>query len=66
MNFVDCIGRPLKVGDHVGVAFSYSRASVGYIRIGKIESLEPLRMRWRNNNKVSPEMVFTSNRMVLV
>ena len=64
MTFTDCIGRPLKVNDYVGVAFSYSRASVGYIRIGFIESLEPFHMRWEKDDKVSPEMVFNPSRMV--
>lgn len=66
MDYVDCIGRPLKVGDHVGVAFSYSRASVGYIRLGRIESLEPFHMRWEESDKVSPQMVFNKDRMVLL
>lgn len=65
-DFVDCIGRPLKVGDAVGVAFSYSRASVGYIRLGTINSLEPFRMQWQKNGKISPDMVFDKDRMVLL
>lgn len=65
--FEDCIGRPVHVGDRVGVAFSYSRASVGYIRIGTVESLEPeFRMRWEKNDKVSPPMVYDSRRMVIL
>jgi hypothetical protein len=64
MIYEDCVGRPLQVGDLVGVAFSYSRASVGYIRIGTIESLEPFKMRWQADDKVSPEMVFSQDRMV--
>lgn len=66
----DCIGRDIKVGDLVGVAFSYSRASVGYIRIGTVESFEPeFRMRWtdnRNVKPVSPPMVYDERRMVLL
>jgi hypothetical protein len=64
--FEDVTGRPLQIGDRVGVAFSYSRASVGYIRIGWVESLDPFKMRWEADNKVSPEMVFSQNRMVLL
>ncbi len=64
--YVDCIGRTLKIGVRVGVAFSYSRASVGYIRIGKIESLEPFHMRWDADDKVSPKMVFDEKRMVIL
>lgn len=64
--FVDCVDRPLAVGDRVGVAFSYSQASVGYIRIGTIESLEPFHMKWEKNDKVSPKMIFDSSRMVLL
>lgn len=63
--FKDCIGRPVNVGDSVGVAFSYSRASVGYIRIGTVESLEPeFHMRWDADDKVSPPMVYNDKRMV--
>lgn len=66
----DCIDRDVNVGDRVGVAFSYSRASVGYIRIGTVESLEPeFRMRWENNRNVkpvSPPMVYDSHRIVLL
>lgn len=60
----DCIGRPLAIGDRVGVAFSYSRASVGWIKVGIIHQLEPdLRMEWEDG-KVSPPMVFNEKRMV--
>jgi len=64
--FVDCINRPLHVGQRVGVAFSYSQASVGYIRIGTIELLEPFHMKWEKDGKVSPQMVFNSKRMVVL
>ncbi len=65
--FLDCIDRPVKVGDRVGVAFSYSRASVGYIRIGTVESLETkFQMRWEADGKVSPPMVYDSRRMVIL
>lgn len=64
-DFKDCIGSDVNVGDRVGVAFSYSRASVGYIRIGTVESLEPkFLMRWEVGNKVSPPMVYNPKRMV--
>lgn len=70
MTFEDCIGRPVHVGDRVGVAFSYSRASVGYIRIGTVESLEPeFRMRWEDNRNVkpvSPPMAYNPTRMVIL
>ncbi|AVD99321.1 hypothetical protein SEA_BILLNYE_146 [Streptomyces phage BillNye] len=67
MDFVDCIGRPVAVGDRVGVAFSYSRASVGYIRIGRVKTLEPeFRMRWEADDKVSPPMVYDARRMVIL
>jgi hypothetical protein len=66
-DFKDCIGRPVSVGDRVGVAFSYSRASVGYIRIGIVKSLEPdFRMHWEADGKVSPVMVYDSRRMVIL
>jgi hypothetical protein len=65
--FKDCIDRPVVVGDRVGVAFSYSRASVGYIRIGKVESLEPkFLMKWEADGKISPPMVYDSRRMVIL
>lgn len=63
----DCIGRDIHVGDRVGIAFSYSGASVGYIRIGHIESLEPkFHMRWEGTDKVSPPMVYDEKRVVLL
>lgn len=62
--YVDCDGNPLHVGQRVGVAFSYSQASVGHIRIGRIESLDPFHMRWEVDDKVSPKMVFSRRRMV--
>ena len=67
--FKDCIGREVHVGDRVGVAFSYSRASVGYIRVGTVETLEPFHMRWednRNVKRVPPEMVYNPDRLVLL
>lgn len=65
--FKDCIDRPVAVGDRVGVAFSFSRASVGYIRIGTVVSLEPqFKMCWEADNKVSPAMVYDSRRMVIL
>lgn len=68
VTFVDCIGRPLAEGDRVGVAFSYSRASVGYIRIGTILVLtdDDFRMEWEADKKISPPMVFNEKRMVLL
>jgi hypothetical protein len=67
MEYKDCIDRPVAVGDRVGVAFSFSRASVGYIRIGMVKSLEPeFRMRWEADGKVSPPMVYDSRRMVIL
>lgn len=66
MDYVDCVGRPLQVGDHVGVAFAYT-ASTGKIRIGRIESLEPFRVRWEaDDNKISPNLWFDSKRVVLL
>jgi hypothetical protein len=67
MRFEDCVGREVQVGHKVGVAFSYSRASVGYIRIGVVESLEPeFRMKWDLDGKVSPPMVYNPDRMVIL
>lgn len=65
--FTDCIDRPVEVSARVGVAFSYSRASVGYIRIGTVVSLEPqFKMCWEADSKVSPAMVYDSRRMVIL
>lgn len=66
VTFADCIDRPLAVGDRVGVAFSYSRASVGYIKIGKVEILDAseFRVTWEKGGKTSPPMVFDSKRLV--
>jgi hypothetical protein len=64
--FEDVIGQQVNVGDICGVAFSWSHASVGYIRIGTVESLEPdFKMRWQDG-KVSPKMVYNSVRMILL
>lgn len=35
----DVLGTPLAVGQKVGVAFSYSQASVGHIRLGVIQEM---------------------------
>lgn len=65
--FKDCIGRTICVGDLVGVAFSYSRASVGYIKVGHVVQLSPeFRMQWLNSDKQSPVMVYDEKRMVLL
>ncbi|QIN94118.1 hypothetical protein PP459_gp115 [Streptomyces phage Wakanda] len=65
--YKDCIGRDIAVGDRVGVAFSYSRASVGYIRVGKVVSFEPkFLVRWEADHQVSRPMEFSSKRMVLL
>jgi hypothetical protein len=62
--FEDCNKQKVEVGDWVGIAFSYSRASVGYIRVGTVESLEPeFKMRWAND-KVSPPMVYNPVRVI--
>jgi len=63
----DVTGQPIAVGDRVGVAFSYSRASVGYIRVGKVISLDPFRMRWEDNKNVNPEsppLAYSETRVV--
>jgi hypothetical protein len=66
MKFVDCIGREVHPGARVGVAFSYSRASVGYIRVGIVHSLEPeFHMQWEDG-KISPKMAYNKDRMVVL
>jgi hypothetical protein len=59
---IDVLGRPLVVGARVAVAFSYSRASVGHLRIGTIESMDDehsIVMSWEDNNgKLSPKMKY--------
>lgn len=62
--FEDCTGREVSVGDEVGVAFSYSRASVGWIKVGHVKSLEPrFHVEW-GDGKISPPMKYDSNRIV--
>lgn len=63
--FKDVLGQEVNVGDICGVAFSYRQASVGYIRLGRVYSLEPFKMQWEGG-KVSPEMVYNPVRMVLL
>ena len=62
--FEDVRGMPVRVGDKVGVAFSFSQASVGYIRLGEIVSLEPFHVRWVDEDKVSPKMKYQAYRVV--
>ena len=67
---IDVIGNELNAGDRVGIAFSYSRSSVGYIRVGTIVSLEPeFRVHWEDNkniNPVSPPLTITETRIVRI
>lgn len=64
--FVDVVGKPVVVGSRVAVAFSYSRASVGHLRLGKVESLEPFTVKWDGSDKVSPPMVYAESRVVVL
>lgn len=75
----DILGKDLEVGQRVGVAFSYSQASVGHIRLGTIEEIDMghivyygspeviLRVRWENGNKLSPKIKYgNSNRWIVL
>lgn len=65
-DLLDVQGNKVRPGDRVGVAFSYSRASVGYIKIGTVVSVEPeFKVRW-DNDKVSPPMAYNPKRLVLL
>lgn len=64
--FKDCVGRDVNVGDRVAVAFALSK-SIGYVKVGTVESLEfKFRVRWDENNKISPPMKYKYNRVVLM
>lgn len=66
----DVLNNNFTVGDRVAVAFSYSRASVGYMRLGTVEWIDTvahreedikLRVRWEKDNKLSPDIKYGSN-----
>lgn len=60
----DVLGNTLAVGDRVGVAFSYSQASVGHIRLGIIEELNDeydIRVRWAQDGALSPKIKYGSS-----
>lgn len=59
----DVLGKDLAVGQRVGCAFSYSQASVGYIRLGILEEMQQdyIKVRWENENRLSPKMKYGSN-----
>lgn len=63
---IDVTGKEVSVGDHVGIAFSFSQASVGYIKLGVIETLNPLTVKWDVTGKVSPKMVYNEKRIVIL
>ena len=56
----DIFGTNLEVGQRIGCAFSYSQASVGYIRLGEIAEMgeDYIKVRWEADNRVSPKMVY--------
>lgn len=64
----DLMSNEFDVGDRVVVAFSYSRASVGYMRIGVVEEIDDrdaryegdikMRVRWDEDDKLSPRMKY--------
>lgn len=59
----DVLGQELRLGDRVACAFSYSQASVGYMRLGRIEEMEDdhVRIRWEESLKLSPKMNWGSS-----
>jgi hypothetical protein len=65
----DVLGRDLAIGQRVGVAFSYSQASVGHIRLGEIREMfeytapygrpeTVLRIWWEHENVLSPKIKY--------
>lgn len=67
----DVTGQNFTVGDRVVCAFSFSRASVGYLRLGTVEIVDPdngqLQVRWEKDNKLSPPMRYgDSSRWLLL
>lgn len=57
----DVRGTEFSTGAHVGVAFSYSRASVGYLRLGVVQEIGydtydgvVVKVLWDADGKVSP------------
>ncbi len=72
---IDVLGRPVRVGSRVAIAFSYSRPSVGHLRIGKVETIEPeFTVRWEKEflpsggrgKELSPPMVYSKTRVIVI
>jgi hypothetical protein len=70
----DVLGNDIVPGDRIGCAFSYSQASVGTIRLGKVVEIDDTGVdRWgqphtkvkcvwdRSPDKVSPWMEYGAN-----
>lgn len=66
----DVLDQDFTLGDRVAVAFSYSRASVGYMRLGTVEMIDTvahreedikLKVRWEKDNRLSPPIKYGSN-----
>jgi hypothetical protein len=58
---IDVLGQQLFVGARVACAFSYSHASVGYLRIGIIKSMDDessIVVNWEYTDTVSPKMKY--------
>lgn len=65
----DVLNNDFTVGDRVAVAFSYSRASVGYMRLGTVEIIDTtatfesnieMKVRW-DDGRLSPAMKYGAN-----
>jgi hypothetical protein len=65
----DVLTNNFTIGDKVAVAFSYSRASVGYMRIGTVEIIDTavtreedvrLKIRWQDG-QLSPWVKYGAN-----
>lgn len=60
---IDVLGQQLFVGAKVACAFSYNHASVGYLRIGIIKSMDDensIVVNWEYTDKLSPKMKYGS------
>jgi hypothetical protein len=64
--FTDIQDNDVKIGDKCVIAFSYSRSSVGRLRLGRVKSLEPFIVTWKDNAKDSPPMVFDTGRILVL
>lgn len=73
----DALGQQINVGDHVAIAFSYSRASVGHLRFGTVLGFEDVNfysggiehhiwIRWDEPNKKDAKIKYAGKRFLVI